>query len=178
MKLDIDLAKQTPADNLPDEAEDEMLPHFDNVAAANVDHREADTLGGLDNDVVVLRHLEVVEVLGLPPGNVEDTLVNGIRYAVVDELRQDQAVLAIVEHLKSVGGEGEAAPDVGVAGQNGIDVAGELGSLVLVDGMRDVRAGALDLNPAATRAARTTGMAAGTVGNDAGRFRFRCRTGG
>lgn len=50
-------------------------------------------------------------------------------------------------------------------------MAGELGSLVFVDGMGGVRAGALDLNPTTTGTARTTSMATGTVRNDAGRLR-------
>lgn len=168
VQFDVDLAEQATADNLPNEAEDKMLPHFNNVTTANVDHGAADTLGGLDHNVVVLRHLEMVEGLGLPAGDVKDTLIDGVWYTVVDELRENQAVLALVEHLERVGREGEAAPNVGITGEDGINVAGKLGSLVFVDGMRDVCAGALDLNPATTCAANISGMAAGTVGNDAG----------
>lgn len=49
-------------------------------------------------------------------------------------------------------------------------MAGEFSSLVLVYGVRNVRAGPLDLDSAATGAARTTGMATGTLGNDARRL--------
>lgn len=149
-----------------------MLADLDDVTAADVYDRAADTLGRLDDDVVVLGHLECVEGLGLLAGHVENSLVDGVGDAVVDELRQDQAVFAVVEHLEGIGREGQATANIGIAGQDGIDVAGELGALILVDGVRDVRTGPLheDLAAGASADAPFGGVAAtGPLGDDAGR---------
>jgi hypothetical protein len=142
-----------------------MLSYFNDVSAANVHNRAANTLCRFDNDVVVLCHLESVEFLRLPPGYVEHTLVNGIGHAVVDELCQYQTVLALVKHLERVGREGQAGADVWVSGKNGIDVAGELSAFVLVDGVGDVGAGPLDEDLAVGSSADAVlrGMSAGSL---------------
>jgi len=169
VELDVDLAQQTAADNLPDEAEDEMLADLNDVAGANVDDGAANTLGGLDDDVVVLGHVEGIEGLDLAARHVQDTLVDGVGDAVVDELGEDQTILALVEHLKGIGREGEAAVNVGIACEDGIDVARELGPLIFVDGVGDVGAGALDLNLSADAALGDMAAAAsGALRNDAG----------
>lgn len=108
--------------------------------------------------------MEGVERLDLLAGPVEDALVDGIRHAVVDELAQDQPVLALVKHLKGVGRERQTVADVWVAGEDGIDVAGELGALVLVDGVGDVGGGALDVDPAAAGASANAGLVSVTWG--------------
>lgn len=148
MELDVDLSQQTTADNLPDKAEDKMFTDLNDVAGTNVDDRASDSLGGLDDDIVVLAHLESIEVLGLLTRQVEDSLIDSVWDAVVDELGKDQPILAVVKHLERIGGEGEARAKIWVASENGVDVAGELGALILVDGVGDVGIRALDLDPA------------------------------
>ena len=65
-----------------------MLSYFDDVSAANIDDRAADTLGRLNNDVVVLGHVERIELFDLSTGYVQNTLIDGIRHTVVDQLSQ------------------------------------------------------------------------------------------
>lgn len=149
VQLDIDLTEKTTTDDLPDKAKDQVLADLDDVASTNVNDGAADTLGGLDNDVVVLAHLESIEVLCLLSGHVHDSLVDGVGHAVVDELGKDETVLALVEHLESVSGEGQPRANVRVTGEDSIDVTSELGPLVLVDGVCDIGVGALNLDLAA-----------------------------
>lgn len=149
VKLDINLAQQSATDNLPNQTQNQMLPDLDDIASTNVHNRAPNTLGGLNNDVVVLAHLEGIEVLGLLSWPVQNSLVNGVRDTVVDELGKHKTILALVEHLKCIGREGQAVADVGITSQNSVDMAGELGSLILVDGVGDIGIGALDLNLAA-----------------------------
>ena len=166
MQLDIDFAQQSSADDLPDQAKNQVLPHLNNVAAANVDHGAPDTFRRLNDNVVVLRHLEGVERLGLPASHVQHTLVDGVGHAVVDELGQNEAVLALVEHLERVGGEREAGANIRVAGKDGVDVAGELGALVLVDGVGGISVRPLDVDLAADTSFGD--VAAGSLSDDAG----------
>ncbi|KAI3476329.1 hypothetical protein L1887_62093 [Cichorium endivia] len=141
--LEVDLAEEAAADDLPYEAEDEVLLAVDDVLRADVDDGASDGLGGGDDDVVVLGHLECVgRLAGL--AKVEDALVDRVWDRVVDELAEDEAVAALVEELEGVGGDGEACADVGVAGEVGVDVAGEFGAFVLVDGVLGGGGGALD----------------------------------
>lgn len=152
MQLDVNLAQKTTANDLPDQTKDKMLANLDDVASTNVDDGATDTLGRLDDDVVVLAHLESIQVFSLLSGHVHNSLVDGVGYAVVDELGQYQAILALVEHLEGVGREGQSRADVGVAGENGVDVTSELRPLILVDGVCGVGIGPLDLNLAADAA--------------------------
>lgn len=105
VQLDVNLAQQSTANNLPDQAQNQMLPDLDDVASADVHNRAADTLGGFDDNVVVLTHMESIEIFRLSAGDVEDTLIDGVRYTVVDELGENQTILALVEHLKGIGRE-------------------------------------------------------------------------
>lgn len=138
VELDVNLAQQTTANDLPNQTQNKMLTNLDDVPAANVHDGAPNALGGVDHDVVVFRHVESVQLLDLLTGLVEDTLIDGVWDAVVDQLGQDQAVLALVEHLEGIGGEGQEVADVGIAGQDGIDVPRELGSLILVDRVGDI----------------------------------------
>ena len=174
VQLDINLAKQTSPDDLPDQTQNQVLAHLDDISTTNVDNGTPNTLRRLNNDVVVLGEVEVVQRLDLLARLVQNTLIDCVWYAVVDQLGQHKTVLALVEHLESVGGEGQAVADVWVASENGIDMARELGSLVFVDGVGDVRGGALDLDPATAAAnARLRSMlrgrrcAAGSTGYSA-----------
>ena len=135
MQLDVDLAEQTSPDDLPDQTKNQMLSNLDNVSSANVDNRAADALCRFNDNVVVLSKVEVVQRLDLLARFVEHTLVDGVRHAIVDEFGQDKAVFAGIEHLKGIGGEGQSVANVGVASKDCIDVARELGPLVLVDRM-------------------------------------------
>lgn len=171
VQLDIDLAEKTSPDDLPDQTQDQMLAHLDDVSTANVDDGTPNAFRRLNNNVVVLGEVEVVQRLDLLAGLVQDTLVDCVRHAVVDQFRQHETVLALVEHLEGIGGERQAVANIWVAGEDGIDVARELGSLVFVDGVRDVRRGALDLNPATSTADAglrgvlgSRGRAAGSAG--------------
>jgi len=149
VKLDIDFSKQAAANDLPDETKDEMFSDLNDVAGANVHDRASDALGGLNDNVVVLAHLEGVEIFCLLAGQVENSLVNGIRDAVIDQLGEYQAILTVIKHFECIGGEGEATAEIRIAGENGVDMAREFGALVLVDGMGDVSVGSLDLDSTA-----------------------------
>jgi hypothetical protein len=61
--LDIDVVQETPADDLPDETEDEMLATLCNVRGTDVDYGTPNSFCRCDNDVVVFGDLEVVERL-------------------------------------------------------------------------------------------------------------------
>jgi hypothetical protein len=151
VKLDIDLTEQTTADNLPDHAKDQMFLHLDDVAATDIHHRASNRFRGVDDNIVVLRHLERIQSLDLLPRSIEDSLIDGIRHAVVDELCEDKPVLAFVEHLESVGGKWKTLANVRITSEDRIDVAGEFRAFFLVDVVDDIRRGALDLDPAADR---------------------------
>ena len=96
--------------------------------------------------------MESVQVLDLPSRNIQYTLIDGIWDAVIDEFGQHETVLAFVEHLEGVGGEGQAATNIGIAGKHGIDVTGKFRALILVDGVRDVSIRTLNVNLAADAA--------------------------
>lgn len=80
--------------------------------------------------------MECIQLLYLLARPIQDSLVDGVRHAVVDEFREHQAVLARIKHLERVEREGKEVPDVWVASKHGIDVRGESRSLVFVDSMR------------------------------------------
>src|ERR1700712_1910486 len=107
-----------------------MLSDLDNIASTNVDDGAADTLGGFNDDIVVFGHMERVECLDLFSNLVQDTFINGVRYAVVDQLRQDQPVFAVVEHLEGISRKRQHMANVGIAGKDGIDMGGEGSSLL------------------------------------------------
>lgn len=88
MKLDIDLAKQTTLDDLPNETENQVLTTFNKILGTNVNNRASDSLGRVDNDIVVLGHLEIVDLLS----SIENTLIDGVRHSVVDEFTQNQTI--------------------------------------------------------------------------------------
>ena len=146
VEFDINLAQETAPNDLPDEPENEMLADFDDVAASNVDDGTANALGRVDDDVVILGHVEGIQRLELFAGLVQDALIDGIGDAVIDQLGQHQAILTLVKHLKGVGGEGQRIADVRVAGKDRIDVPGKLGALILIDRVGDVGGGALDMD--------------------------------
>lgn len=89
MELDVNLGEQTPLDNLPDETEDEMLTTFHNVVGPDVDDGATNGLGRVDDDVVVLNHLELIHLLA----RIEDTFVNCVWDCVINELAEDETVL-------------------------------------------------------------------------------------
>lgn len=151
--LDVDLGEKTTTDNLPDKTKDEVLPALLDVAGTNVDDRTSNTLGRGDDNVVVLGHLEGVELLALL-GLVEHTLVDGVGHRVVDELAEDEAVWCqcltyliassiasphklltanLVEQLHRVRRDGQQVPDIRVAGQHTVDVVCKRRALILVD---------------------------------------------
>ena len=102
--------------------------------------------------------MEGIKLGGLFARPVQNTLINSVRHAVVDEFGQHETVLALVEHFKGIRWEGQAMPDVRITTEDGIDVAGELGSLVLVNRVSGIGRRALDLD-APTAVAALGGMA-------------------
>lgn len=138
MQLDVDLPKQSATNDLPDQAQDQVLADLNDIATANVHDGAADTFRGFNDNIVVFRHVEGVQGLDLLAGAVEDTLIDRVRNAVVDQLGKYQAVFTLVEHLKGIGREGQHAANVRVAGEDSIDVPREFGSLVLVDSVRSI----------------------------------------
>lgn len=92
VNLDVNLGQKTTTNDLPDETQDEVLTALLNVARANVDNGTSDTLGRGNNNVVVLRHLERVQLLLLRSRLVQDTLVDRLGHRVVDQLGKDQTV--------------------------------------------------------------------------------------
>jgi hypothetical protein len=94
--------------------------------------------------------VEGVQSLDFLARSVQYTLVDGVGHAVIDQLGQHQAVLAVVEHFECVDGEGEEVSNIGIAGKHSIDVPCEFGALILVDCVCYVCRRALDLNPAPT----------------------------
>ncbi len=115
-----------------------MLPDFDNVPTTNVDDRTADALCGVDDNVVVLRVMKRVQRLDFLARLVHDSLINGVGNAVVDQLSEDQSVLALVKHLERIRGKRELVAKVGVSSKYGIDVSREFSTLILVDCMGNV----------------------------------------
>lgn len=63
MQLDVNLCEQATADNLPDQAEDEMLGAIGDIRRADVHDRATDGLGRSNDDVVVLGNLKRVQSL-------------------------------------------------------------------------------------------------------------------
>lgn len=146
VQLDINLAKQTPTDDLPDQAKNQVLPHFNDISTSNIHNRTTDTLCRVDNDVVVLSHVESIQLLQLLSNPVQYTLINGIWNTVVDELRENETIFTLVEHLERIRGEGKEAADIRVSRKDGVDVASEFCPLIFVDGVCYICGRALDLN--------------------------------
>lgn len=99
MQLNIDFAQQPTPDHLPDETQNQMLAHFDDVARANVDNTTANRLRRVDNNVDIFSHLERVQLL-YPRGRpVQYSLINCVGHGVIDKLSQHQAIFALIKHL-------------------------------------------------------------------------------
>lgn len=177
MKLYINLAEQTTANNLPDKTENKMFSDLNDIAASNIDNRTSNALCRVDNDVIVLGHMKRIKLLYPCAWSVQHSLINGIGHAVVDKLCQHQTILALVEHLKGVRWEGEHVSNIWVPGKHGVDVSGEFGSLIFVDGMRDVRRRALDVDLSADASLGGMSMTAGDMRRGFG-GNGRCGTGG
>jgi hypothetical protein len=101
MELDIDLSQKTPSDDLPNEPKDKMLAALRDIRRSDVDHRASDTLGGSNNNVVVLGDLESVQSFSWL-WFVEDTRINCVGDGVIDEFTKDQSILALIEKLHGI----------------------------------------------------------------------------
>lgn len=139
MQFDVNLSKESSADDLPDQTKNEMLPDFNNIAAPDVYYRTSDTFCGIDDYVVVFSHMERIQLLDLLSRPVQHTLVNGVWNAVVDEFGQNQSVFTLVEHLEGVSRERKKVPDVRVTRKDCIDMSREFGPLIFIDSMCNVR---------------------------------------
>ena len=124
-----------------------MLPYFDDVSTAYIDHRASDTLGGVDDDIVIFGHVKGVQSLDLLPGSVQYTLVNCIWHTIIDELCQHQPIFAVVEHFEGVGSERQAVSDIWIPSQHRIDVSCKFRPLILIDCVCDICRRTLDLYP-------------------------------
>lgn len=138
VQLDINLSKQTAADNLPDQPEEQVLANLNDILAANVDYRATNTFCRVDNNVVVLGHVERIQLLDLRARLVQNPLINCVGNTVVNQFRQDQPVLALIEHFEGIRGEGKHMANIGVARQNGVDMSREFGTLIFVNCMGDI----------------------------------------
>jgi len=143
MKLYVDLAEQSTSDDLPDETEDKVFSAFLKILGTNVDHRASDSFRGRDNDVVILRHLESIDLFARAR-LVQNTHINRIRDRVVDEFTKDQPITTFVEQLHGVCGDRKSVADVRIAFEHRVYVISELGPLVLVNRMADVGVGTLN----------------------------------
>ena len=83
MKFDVDLGQQSTTDDLPDKTQNQMFPSLCNIRGSDVDDGTPDGLGGGNDDVIVLRHLEVVQRFA-GGRQIEDTSVDSIWNGVVD----------------------------------------------------------------------------------------------
>ena len=117
VELDIDLSKQSAADDLPDEAENKVLSSLRDICRTNVDDGAADGLCRRNDDVVVFGHLESVEWL-LCCRFVQDTGIDGIGYGVVDEFTQDKTISALIKELHGVGRDGQPVTNIRIAFQD------------------------------------------------------------
>jgi hypothetical protein len=111
--LQINLAEQSAANDLPDQTKDQVLPAFGDIRRANIHNRASDSLQNKllntlkctmyflgwcgiylcrrNDNIVILSDLECVEsFLGL--GHVQDTGINGLRDGVIDEFTQNQPI--------------------------------------------------------------------------------------
>lgn len=122
-----------------------MLPYFDDVATAYINHGTPDTLCGVDDDVIVLGHVKCVQRFDFLPRPVQYTLINRIRHAVIYELCQHQPVSAVVKHLEGVGRERQAVSDIRVSSQHGVDVSCKLCPLIFIDRVCNIGRRTLDL---------------------------------
>lgn len=115
-----------------------MLSNFHDVPASNVHNRATNTLRRFNYDVVVLRHVEGIQSFDFLPCAVENTLIDGVRDTVVDQLRENQPIFTLVKHLEGIGREWESASNIRIASENSVDVTGKLCPLVFVDGVGDI----------------------------------------
>jgi len=115
-----------------------MFSDLDNVLTSDIDNRAADTFGRVDYDVVVLGHMKRIQLSDILAGPIQNTLIDCIRYTVVDEFCKHQAVLAMIKHLKGVRGKRQQVTNVRIAGKNSINVPRELGPLIFIDRVRNI----------------------------------------
>ena len=137
MKFDVDLTEQSTSDDLPDKTEDEMLSAFLKILGTDIDHRASDSLCRRDNDIVILRHLERIDLFARSR-LVQNAHINRIRDRVVDEFTKDQPITTFVEQLHGVRGDRKSVADVRIAFEHRVNVIRELRSFVFVNRMADV----------------------------------------
>lgn len=77
MKFDVNLTQEPTSDNLPDQSEDKMFSPFKEIGTANVND-SGKALGRVDDEIVILKHLELTEFLALRR-LVQDSFINGLR---------------------------------------------------------------------------------------------------
>jgi hypothetical protein len=63
--------------------------------------------------------IQLFDLFALP---VENSLIDGVWHAVVDELGEDETVTTRIEHFESVEGEWEEVTDIRIACEDCIDV--------------------------------------------------------
>jgi len=137
VKFDVDLAEQSTSDDLPDETEDEVFSAFLKILRTDVDHRASDSFCRGDNDIVILGHLESIDLFA-GPRLVQNTHIDRVRDRIIDEFTKDQSISAFVEQLHGVCGDRKSVADVRIAFEHRVYMIRELGSFVLVNRMADV----------------------------------------
>lgn len=88
--LDSNSSEKPFPDDLPDKTHDKVFCSLCNIARSNVDDATANCLGGRDDNIVVLGHLERVE--RFLTRDVQDASVDGVRHRVIDEFTENEAI--------------------------------------------------------------------------------------
>jgi len=87
VKLDINLAKESPSDDLPDQTKNKMFPALNKIRRANI-HDMSETFGRVNDQIVVFDHLELTEFLALV-WFIKNTFINRVGNRVIDKLRKN-----------------------------------------------------------------------------------------
>ena len=115
-----------------------MLSNLFNVPTPNIDYRTSNSFGRIDHDIVILSHMKGIERLYLLSHPIQNSFINRVRHAIVDQLCQYQSILTFIEHLESICGKRKTMANIGVTRQHCIDVPSELGPFIFIDGMGNV----------------------------------------
>ena len=76
MKFDVNFAKKSTSNNLPDQTENKMFPALNKIRTADIDN-SSETLGRVDDQIVIFNHLELTEFLAFT-GLIENTFIDGL----------------------------------------------------------------------------------------------------
>lgn len=77
MKFDVNLAKKTSSNNLPNQSKYKVLSSFNEIRRTNIDDRSK-SLCRIDDEVVIFDHLKLAEFLAFI-GFVQNTFIDGLK---------------------------------------------------------------------------------------------------